>query len=297
MSDRIKILLDTDIGSDIDDAVCLAYLLANPACSLQGITTVTGDPLTRAKMASALCKVAGQDIPIYPGLEHPMLGGLTQQAQVQQASALAKWPHATQFPANQAARFMQDTIRRNPGEIVLLTIGPLTNAGVLFAMDPELPSLLRGLVMMCGFFYHKAWHWGQVAEWNAKLDAHATAIVYRHAVRQHRSIGLDVTTQVSLPADEVRRRFRAPLLRTVLDFAEVWFSTQNAKEILFHDPLAAATIFDDTICQFERGTVDVELASSRVAGLTHWAPGAGPHEVAKEVDSARFFDHYFSMFA
>ena len=55
----IKILLDTDIGSDIDDAVCLAYLLANPACELLGITTVTGEADVRASMASAMCKVAG----------------------------------------------------------------------------------------------------------------------------------------------------------------------------------------------------------------------------------------------
>ena len=40
----IKVLLDTDIGSDIDDAVCLAYLLAQPACELLGITTVSGQP-------------------------------------------------------------------------------------------------------------------------------------------------------------------------------------------------------------------------------------------------------------
>ena len=55
-----KVLLDTDIGSDIDDAVCLAYLLAQPECELLGITTVTGEAEKRARMASALCKVAGK---------------------------------------------------------------------------------------------------------------------------------------------------------------------------------------------------------------------------------------------
>ena len=59
----IKILLDTDIGSDIDDSICLAYLLAQPNCELLGITTVTGEAKNRAMMASALCKVAGKDIP------------------------------------------------------------------------------------------------------------------------------------------------------------------------------------------------------------------------------------------
>ena len=69
----INFLLDTDIGSDIDDAVCLAYLLANPACDLLGITTVSGEADLRAAIASALCKVAGRSIPIYPGRDEPLL--------------------------------------------------------------------------------------------------------------------------------------------------------------------------------------------------------------------------------
>ncbi len=61
-----KILLDTDIGTEVDDAITLAYLLANPEAELLGITTVTGEAYERAKLASVLCKIAGKDIPIYP---------------------------------------------------------------------------------------------------------------------------------------------------------------------------------------------------------------------------------------
>jgi purine nucleosidase len=71
----VKILLDTDIGigSDIDDAVCLAYVLAQPEAEVLGITTVTGEANKRAMLCSALCKVAGKDIPIFPGAEEPFL--------------------------------------------------------------------------------------------------------------------------------------------------------------------------------------------------------------------------------
>lgn len=54
-----KILLDTDIGGDIDDAVCLAYLLREPRCELIGITTVCGESEKRAAVADAICKSAG----------------------------------------------------------------------------------------------------------------------------------------------------------------------------------------------------------------------------------------------
>lgn len=295
-----KVLLDTDIGSDIDDAVCLAYLLANPECELLGITTVTGEAERRAQMASALCKVAGNKVPIYPGREEPLLPSLAWQPKVPQSNALTRWEHDETFPKGQAVEFLRQTIRTHPGEVILLSIGPLTNVATLFAADTEIPSLLKGLVMMCGVFTNRLAGIGPL-EWNAMLDPVATAIVYQQVMKVHRSIGLDVTCQVTLPATEVRQRFQAPLLTPVLDFAEVWF--QHVARITFHDPLAATTIFDDGICTFERGHVDVELKSERLLGMTHWsgvnkdiATPTGPHEVAMQVNSQRFFEHYFSVF-
>ncbi len=68
-----KVLLDFDIGTEIDDAIALAYLLANDECELAGITTSCGEAVKRAEMASILCKIAGKDIPIHPGCEEPMV--------------------------------------------------------------------------------------------------------------------------------------------------------------------------------------------------------------------------------
>jgi purine nucleosidase len=288
----IKLLLDTDIGSDIDDAVCLAYLLAQPECDLLGITTVSGEPERRAMLASALCKVAGQAVPIYPGAPEPLIVS-QHQPHSPQSETLANWPHETDFPRGQAIEFLRTTIRNNPGEVTLLAIGPMTNIALLFRADPEIPALLRSLVLMCGDFGTEAVR----AEWNSLCDPHASAIVYRSKVASHRSIGLNTTTQVVMPATEVRGHFQAPLLRPVLDFAEVWF--QKRDEITFHDPLAATTIFDQAICQFTPGAVEVDLAEGRLQGATHWRIDHPelPHEVAMQVDSARFFSHFFGRFA
>ena len=282
----MKILLDTDIGSDIDDAVCLAYLLAQPDCELLGITTVSGEGQRRAMLASALCREAGVEVPIYIGAEQPFLIE-QKQAKARQADALGGWSHATDFPRGEAIEFMRSTIRAHPGEVTLLPIGPLTNVALLFATDPEIPSLLGGLMLMGGSF------WSGVRgsmEWNAILDPHATAMVYRAAVSPHRSVGLDVTTQVRLSPDEVRGRFSKGLLRPVMDFAEVWFTERG--EMTLHDPLAATCLFDAEICDFTRGQVSIDLGES--PGKTGWQEGAdGPHEVATSVDVERFFAHYF----
>lgn len=93
---KTKILLDTDIGTDVDDAVCLAYLLANPQCELVGITTVTGESEKRAMLASSLCKIAGKNIPIYPGIENPLIIEQLQK-KAQQAKALENGTHEKLF--------------------------------------------------------------------------------------------------------------------------------------------------------------------------------------------------------
>lgn len=291
-----KVMLDTDIGSDIDDAICLAYLLAQPQCELLGITTVSGEADKRAMMASALCKIAGKDIPIFPGVEKPLLVE-TRQLHATQAVALKQWPHDTSFPQGQAVEFLRRTIRANPGEVVLLGIGPMTNLGLLFSVDPEIPSLLKELVLMCGVFTDKAaWRPDPPCEWNALNDPHAAHIVYQANIQQHRSVGLDVTTQVTMKAEQFREKCQAPLLRPVLDFANVFFQENDV--VTFHDPLAATTIFNESICTFTPGTVRIELDNKEMAGQTHWEPNSAHprHEVTLEVNPDRFFEEYFHVF-
>jgi purine nucleosidase len=293
-----RILLDTDIGSDIDDALCLAYLLARHGCELAGITTVSGEPGRRAAIASALCRAAGKDVPIHAGSPLPLLVE-QHQPRAPQADALAvdgrvRWPHRTEFPPGTAVEFLRRTIREDPGNLTLLAIGPLTNLGLLFRIDPEIPSLLKRLVMMCGSFLGTPSRHGG-AEWNALCDPHAASIVYATQVREHRSVGLDVTMQVSIDANEARSRFQRGLLRPVLDLAEVWF--RGADRVVFHDPLAAVSIFEPGVCRFDRGTVGVEIAGGTEPGRTFWTPAAnGPHEVAVTVDPPWFLRAFFGAF-
>ena len=286
-----KLLLDTDIGSDIDDAICLAYLLSQPDCELLGITTVSGEPLKRAMISSAICKAAKKDIPIYPGIEFPLMVP-QMQAIAPQAKALINWKHDEKFPQGEAIEFLRRTIRKYPGEVTLLTIGPLTNVAVLFAADPEIPVLLKQLVLMGGVFTNNLPNMPH-AEWNMLCDPHAAAMIYKAPVKIHRSIGLDVTRQVTMDRNEVKENFKSEIMQPVYDFAKVWFDERPI--ITFHDPLAATTIFDDRICSFERGRVDIELASENIKGMTYWTGdnSEGLHEVALAVDKDRFFDHYF----
>jgi inosine-uridine nucleoside N-ribohydrolase len=211
-----------------------------------------------------------------------------------QAEALPRWAHETRFPQGEAIEFMRRTIAAHPGELVLLAVGPLTNIGLLFAQHPEIPGLLKGFVMMGGMFNEASPEKDRV-EWNTSGDPHATEIVYNARVHLHRSLGLDVTQRVVMAAEEVRARFKAPILQPVLDFAEIWFAGFYPA-ITFHDPLAAATLFEPEVCRYEQGTVRVDLADR--PGRTLWQPGGpeAPHQVAVSVDPDRYFEHFFNTF-
>ena len=292
---REKIIYDTDIGSDIDDSLCLAYLLNQKQCDLLGITTVTGEPVVRAMLTSALLKVAGRDdIPIYPGVAAPLLTP-QMQPEAHQSKYLSKYPHETKFPEGEAIEFMRQTIRSHPNKITLLATGPFTNVALLFAVDPEIPSLLKRLVVMGGTFTYRYKDEPCLSEWNARCDPYATSMMYSAPVKNIISVGLDVTSKVVMKKDEIIERFNTGILKTVLDFSGILDNTRQ--EIVFHDPLAAAVIFDKEICRFEKGIVEVETESKRLEGLTYWkADENGNNEVAFEVDKERFFKHYFSVF-
>ena len=291
---HIPVLLDTDIGSDIDDALCLAYLLAQPRCELLGVTTVSGEARRRAMLADALCQAAGRpDIPIHSGAECPLLIP-QRQTEATQYQAIADFPHRRDFAPNSAVEFLRQSIHSRPGEITLLAIGPLTNIGLLFATDPEIPRLLKRLVLMGGVFTTQLAH-SRRCEWNTLLDPHAAAIVYQAPVAEHLSIGLDVTMQCRMKADECRARLRGGALEVAAAMAEVWF--RQVQEITFHDPLAGAVIFEPNLCGYADGCVEVELTSPRLLGMTHWeiSTTRAPHRIALDVDVDGFFNHYFDI--
>ncbi len=291
----VPVLLDTDIGSDIDDAVCLSYLLRKNECDLLGITTVSGEPIKRAMLADAICRLEGrEDIPIHAGAADP-LSGTQRQPRAQQSTVLSKWNHRREFEPNTAVDFLRKTIRSHPHEITLLAIGPLTNIALLFKLDPEIPRLLKGIVMMIGAFSHPLDFVKIPVEWNSYLDPLASAIVY-DSIKDvpNLSVGLDVTEKCSMPAQECRVKLQGGSLDLVREAAEVWF--EQSDRITFHDPLAATTIFNPKLITSQRGLIQVETVSPILSGMTIWDTSGSEHQVAMNVDSDGFFEELFSTF-
>ena len=286
-----KILFDTDIGSDVDDAYCLAYLLCQPECELMGITTVTGEPMIRAQMVDAMCRVANKKVPIYCGASEPMTPNKLQTT-AKQKTGLVNWPHEKKFPYG-AVEFLNRVICENPGEITLLAVAPMTNIATLFMQYPETAKLLKKLVLVNGGFFPAGQQFRPHGEWNLRSDIRASQLVYEASVRDTMVIGLDAAMYVKKTQDFIQKNFTSPILKITEDFSRVWFAERDITG--FGDPLAAVSIFEPEIFKWQRGHVNVNLMPDGGAMTAFTECEHGPHVVAETSDSERFFEHYFAI--
>ncbi len=136
------VILDTDIGDDIDDAFALALALRSPELRILGVTTTFGDTELRARLVDRYLKAVGRsDIPVFAGPMTKTDGPMTQ-------AAYARRDPARKF--GDGAEFILDEAREHPGEITLIAIGPLFTVQAAIEHDPATFRKLKRVVMMGG---------------------------------------------------------------------------------------------------------------------------------------------------
>lgn len=162
------VVLDTDIGDDIDDAFALALALSSPEVRILGVTTAFGDTELRARLVDRyLAAVGRSDIPVMAGVRTPAPGNLSQAAY---ASQELERRHGD------AVEFLLKTIRAHPHQVTLIAIGPLFNVQAAIESDPSGFRLLKRVVIMGGSVYRGYDHAGTgvpqpaSAEWNIRCD-------------------------------------------------------------------------------------------------------------------------------
>ncbi|MHA7210834.1 nucleoside hydrolase [Arthrobacter sp. MDT1-65] len=178
---RHRLLLDVDTG--IDDAVALLYLLATPGVGLEGITCTAGNVGARQVAANnlallELCGHAGIEVAI--GSEVPLEVPLvtTEETHGDQGIGHAVLPPPRgRVSGRHAVDVWLEAVRCHPGQITGVVTGPLTNLALAIRAEPDLPMLLKGLVIMGGAFHHPG-NTTPVAEWNIHVDPHAAREVF-----------------------------------------------------------------------------------------------------------------------
>ena len=181
-ANRQMIVLDTDIGTDVDDVVALALLLRLPEVDLQAITTVYVDTALRARIVQAVLAVAGRpDIPVGQGVARPLLNrDALAWAGFEGAGLLpVDVDEAQAQPLPHAVDLLVETVLARPGEVTILAIGPLTNVALALLREPRLATAVRHIVIMGGMIQRRLDQLtAPYREHNIRCDPEAAQIVY-----------------------------------------------------------------------------------------------------------------------
>jgi len=234
---RDKVVLDTDIGTDIDDAWALGYLLKSPALDLVGVTIADGDTAARARLACKLLQRLGRtDVPVAVGRRTPAIPADRIDFQFAWAEDFRDYAPVS----TPAVEFLADVIRKNPGRITLVAVGPLHNIGDLVRLHPDVVPLVKRVVLMSGNVAASAFSPSPVPEWNVKLAIPEAQAVYA-AAWPLTIVPLDSTSYVKLEDGErdALRKAGTPLTVALETLLRLWTDRPSSRMTL-HDQLALA---------------------------------------------------------
>jgi purine nucleosidase len=310
----VPLILDVDTG--IDDSLAILYAAATPEAELVAVTCVGGnvDAHQVERNTRSVLELAGRtDVEVALGRDRPLVKAVetTPETHGPQGLGHAELPPPGQpLSERHAVDVFIDEARRRPGEITLVTCGPLTNLALALLREPALPQLLKGWVLMGGAYRHPG-NTAPTTEWNIHCDPDAAKIAFTawgesaeaHGHPRAVAVGLDVTEQAKILPDHVVALARAagstaddslalargedpmhatrsaasnPIVRYIADALRFYMEFHSRYDGFYgafiHDALAVAAALDPALIRTQPVAVDVELGGTLTTGetVTDW---------------------------
>jgi purine nucleosidase len=308
-----RILLDTDIGTDVDDALALAFALRHPEVDLSAVTTVSGDTRLRGQIAARLIALAGppggragrSEIKVAAGVREPLL----QQGRMfwagHEGRGLLEEGEELPLSPRHAVDLLVESLRAEEMEVV--TVGPQSNLAAALVKEPGIAERISRLTVMGGFFHACELEGRTVpptVDYNLNADPEA-AVRALSAPIPTTFVPADVTMRAWLLERDLLRleKSKDPLAQALARLVRIWtpvqrrllealgLPAQTEVVAILHDPLAVATVVD-------RRFVKTERLKTTVAIVDGWArtfidPAAGREvEVVTDVDARAFADFW-----
>jgi purine nucleosidase len=258
-----KIVLDTDIGTDVDDAMALALLLGREDVEILGITTVYGDTDLRSKIAARYARLMGAEISIYPGSSETLSGRAIWVSGLE--GSLHSDLDEERVESRSGVDFLCEAVGNNPGEIDVVAIGPLTNIAKAIELDPTFARNVKHLWVMGGEFKT------EFAEHNFRCDDRATKIVMDSGISMTIT-GVEITKQLRIIRSDLEIITTAGSMGALL-FAEIdqWLTYRKEDFDVPHDPIAIMPMLKPELFAFSKvGVVDIEISDSDLTGKSRF---------------------------
>ena len=283
-----KIIIDTDIGDDVDDAFALALAVKSPELQVLGVMTTFGDTETRAKLTDRfLAEVGRAEIPVWAGKATAAKMPMSQRK-------YAEGGHFARASHGDAVEFLLAEIRRYPGEITLVAIGPLMNVGAAIDKDAATFRKLKRVVLMGGSIRRGYGDLGYTAavaampEWNILNDVASAQKLFAAGVPLF-VMPLD-STQLKL--DEVKRAFLFSQGTAVTDQLAVLYHLWGQETPTLFDAMTVVFVLKPELCPVTRMRIQVDEK-----GFTREEPGAVNAQVCLDSNAEEFFKFYLQRTA
>jgi purine nucleosidase len=283
-----KVIIDTDIGDDVDDAFALALAVKSPELEILGVTTTFGDTETRAKLADRFFgEAGGQEIPVSAGKPTATKNQMSQRR-------YAEGGHFAKASHGDAVEFLLQQIRKYPGDITLIAIGPLMNVGAAIDRDPATFRKLKRVVLMGGSIRRGYGDLGYtppvppMAEWNIVNDVPSAQKLFSAGVPLF-VMPLD-STQLKL--DEVKRAFLFSQGTPLTDALGVLYHLWRQETPTLFDPMAVAFALRPELCPVQPMHIRVDEK-----GFTREEPGTPNAQVCLDSNAEDFFRFYLKRVA
>jgi purine nucleosidase len=283
-----KIIIDTDIGDDVDDTFALALAVRSPELQVLGVMTTFGDTEARAKIVDRfLGEVGRAEIPVMAGKATATKNSMSQR-KYGEGGHFAKSSHGD------AVEFLLAQIRKNPGEITLIAIGPLMNVGAAIDKDAATFRKLKRVVLMGGSIRRGYGDLGYTAavppmpEWNILNDVASAQKLFAAGVPLF-VMPLDST---QLKMDEVKRAFLFGQGTAVTDQLAVLYHLWGQETPTLFDPMTVVFVLRPELCPVTGMDIRVDEK-----GFTREEPGAPNAQVCLDSNAEDFFRFYLRRVA
>ncbi|MBR2671411.1 MAG: nucleoside hydrolase [Oscillospiraceae bacterium] len=270
---RIPVIIDCDPG--VDDFFCLAIAAANrDKLDIKGVTTIGGNNYTKVTTKNALDILylfGAEDIPVYAGADRYLASEFgTPSSRVHGSNGVGELvltPSPQKCMAIKAWDFIISEAMEQDGDLILVTVGPLTNIALAFLKFPALPNYIKKIVCMGGSSLEG--NVNSYGEANIIHDALAAKIVFNSGIPID-MVGLHATHDLRLDPEffdsfvpdkgqEIRQ-----IMRHLLGFIH---------GDSLYDAIAMATLIDDSWVEWKETRIDVEAHSGKTMGWTMAASG------------------------
>jgi inosine-uridine nucleoside N-ribohydrolase len=274
------VYVDTDVGlgtpgAEIDDGAALIFLMRNRSIDIVGTGSVLGNVSLHdatLNLDRLLTWLDGEHVPMGLGAQKPLVADMTwfEGWQTGYGETLSWKCRPTSYLA---ANLIIDLVRAHPGQVSILSLGPMTNLALAIRLDQAIVSLAREVIVMGGSFNSQ----NSSPEFNVRCDPEAAQIVFSAGWNVH-VLGLDITRRVHFSRGDFASLSDVnPAVAMLRAQAPGWI--ERVEEMgweqdgcALHDAVAAAYLADEAIFQVETMSVEIELADPNLRGLTRFFP-------------------------